>query len=241
MALSNLQEADVQKLQQYLERVLSVTLEVGPPEERKAGLLPVYLAKGYTYYLGSIQSQKVVFALPAEGTESTAQKLKKDAAAISNVFLFPVVFVFDSLESYKRTRLVQQRVPFIVPERQLYIPFLVISFTDTPGKIKLPLPERLRPASQCLLLYHLEMKRLDGINFQSIAKSITYSPMTVKRAAEELHAYGLANITGKREKFLSFNLEGRALWEKALPYLNSPVKISFYINELPAGVKLLRA
>lgn len=38
----------------------------------------------------------------------------------------PVVYVTTTLASYERKRLVQQKVPFIVPGNQLYLPELAI-------------------------------------------------------------------------------------------------------------------
>ncbi|HVU55922.1 MAG TPA: hypothetical protein VHD83_12750, partial [Puia sp.] len=135
----------------------------------------------------------------------------------------------------------QRRVAFIVPGKQLHMPFLVISLTDKEEKFRLPKQQKLRPASQVLLLYHLVKEPLDACNFQTIAEKIGYSAMTVKRGAEELEAYGLARKEGKNEKFIRFIAIGKMLWDMALPYLNSPVKIDYQIDQLPPDTILKKA
>ena len=227
---------------EYLERILGVPAHIeAAAETKKTRLLPVYIDRSYTLYKGSIQNQSLIFSFPNEPESIMPTRMKKDATAISNVVETPVVFVLERLEAHQRTRLIQQRVAFIVPGKQMHIPFLVISLTDKEEKYRLPKLEKLRPASQVLLLYHLGKQRLDNINFQTIAQLIGYSPMTVKRAVDELESYRLARKQGKKEKFIRFDAVGRDLWDKAFPYLESPVKTHYHINQLPQHVILKKA
>jgi DNA-binding MarR family transcriptional regulator len=235
-------EKEVKTVTEYLERVLGGPAQVNPAGGgNKAGLLPVYLDRSYRLHPGGIQGQPLIFAFPMEGIEITPARMKKDATAVAHVLGSPVVFVVERLASHQRTRLIQQRVAFIVPGKQLHIPFLVISLTDKEEKFRLPKQEKLRPASQVLLLYHLGKERLESFNYQTIAERIGYSAMTVKRAVEELEAYDLARKEGKNEKFIRFTAVGRDLWDKSLPYFSSPVKIAYHINTLPHDVSFKKA
>lgn len=227
---------------QYLDRVLGAHTQINAAaDSKKTSRLPVYLDRGYRFYDGSIQGQPLTFACPMEPDNLSPVRMKKDAAAISNILGYPVVFVMERLPSHQRTRLIQQKVAFIIPGRQLHIPNLLISLTDTEEKIRLPKAQKLRPASQVLLLYHLVKERLDTFNFQTIAEKIGYSAMTVKRAAEELQAYNLARREGKSEKFLRFPAFGRELWDMACPFLASPMRVSYFIKALPTDTVLKKA
>ncbi|MDO6435752.1 hypothetical protein Q4E93_34375 [Flavitalea sp. BT771] len=238
LEIENLQKSVLE----YLERTLGAAVQMNSAEQsKKARLLPVYLDRSYRFFYGTIQGQTLTFAFATEPDVLTPGRLKKDAAAVANVLGYPVVFVLERLEAHHRTRLIQQKIAFLVPGKQLHIPFLVISLTDPEEKFRLPKLEKLRPASQVLLLYHLGKERLDSDNYQTIAQKIGYSAMTVRRAAEELEAYQLARKEGKGEKFIRFAASGRELWDKALTYLASPVKISYAINQLPKDVMLKKA
>jgi hypothetical protein len=132
--------------------------------------------------------------------------------------------------------MVEQKVAFIVPGKQLYIPFLVMHFTEKAERKAPKKVDKFRPVTQLMFLYHLQVHPLEHLNFGEIAQDIKYSNMSVSRAAEELQEFGLANITGKRNKQLVFVEKGKQLWDLAMPYLQSPVKIDFYINDLPDGI-----
>jgi len=229
-------------VKEYLTRVLGMSLETELAEEHsRANLLPIYLDRSYQFYYARIHQQTLTLAFPLEADMVTPARMKKDSVAIANVLKFPVVFVMESLPSHQRTRLIQDKVAFIIPGKQLHIPFMLLSLTDKEEKYRAPKLEKLRPASQVLLLYHLTRERLDNYNYQTIAQRIGYSAMTVKRAVDELVHYRLAYKQGNYEKFIRFVAQQKELWEQALQYLSSPVKFSDHISELPDSIRLKKA
>lgn len=54
---------------------------------------------------------------------------------------------------------------------------------------------------------------------------LQYKYVTVSRAVKQLEALDLitTELNDNREKVCHFELSGRELWEKSLPYLKSPV------------------
>ena len=230
----------IQSLKKYIAHTLGEELELEKLLEKSLDRLPLYLIKGYTLYKGSIQNKQMIFAYIQDKSNHTPQRLKKDVEVLSNTLKLPIVYVFPALESYNRLRLVEKKIPFVVPQKQLYIPFLIISFTEIKEK-KNRSREWLSPASQCILLYHLEIENLDGINFNSIGRTIGYSSMSITRAAEELENFELVKIEGqRRERFLKFREAKNELWNASLQYLTSPVKASMFLRKLPTGLQLLK-
>lgn len=57
--------------------------------------------------------------------------------------------------------------------------------------------------------------------------------MSITRVAKDLQSFQLVEVTGTKERFLSFLLDGRALWDKALPFLRSPVRQVGFISKEP--------
>jgi len=230
----------IQSVKTYIAHTLGEELELEKIPENSLNKLPIYLIKGYTLYKGSIQNKQMIFAYLQDKSNHTPQRLKKDAEALSNTLKLPIVYVFTALESYNRLRLVEKKIPFVVPQKQLYIPFLIISFTEIKEK-KNKSHEWLSPVSQCILLYHLEVENLESINFNSIGSIIGYSSMSITRAAEELENFELVKVEGqKRERFLKFGEAKNELWNASLQYLTSPVKVSMFLRKLPAGLQPLK-
>lgn len=101
--------------------------------------------------------------------------------------------------------------------------------------------EKLSPAAQCLLLFHLQVENLDEMQLKIIAKKIRYSAMTVSRAAKELMQFSLCNIIGTKDKALYFVLTKKELWNKAVAVAINPVRLKIFVNQLPSSVQVLYA
>ncbi len=105
----------------------------------------------------------------------------------------------------------------------------------------------LTPAAQCVLLTHLQREPLDGCPLSEIAAKVGYSPIMLTKVKTELEAARLCEaIREGRSHRLRFTLSGRALWEKALPLLSSPVRSRHWMEAstltvpaLPAGLTAL--
>jgi len=93
--------------------------------------------------------------------------------------------------------------------------------------------------AQLVVLAHLERQRMDAMSLADAANLLGYSPMMLTKAKDELVAAGLCTAglcTVRREGRslrIAFEVEGRALWEKASPRLSSPV-VRTHLVCLPA-------
>lgn len=218
-------------LKAYLLETFGVT-ERPQSENETAKKLPLYLKGNYDFYSGHLAGQKVIWAEVKNQESATPDQLKKQSEVLQE-FLghVPVVFVFETLDTWQRKRLIEKKVGFAEPFKQLYIPQLFIQIRESGRKEILftPVSKILKPPAQYLLLYHLQVEILEEKPFQEIARLMNYSPMTVSRSVRELSALGLLTIDGKsKEKTIRFNERGRALWEKALLNLSSPVRETWY-------------
>jgi len=228
---------DTSNIRDYLQQVIGIEVEVRATGNTELANMPLFLRNAYEYQRVSILDKDVVFAIVRVTDTPSPDQLKKQEEQLERMFAANIVFVFEWLEAYQRKRLVQKRLPFMVPGKQLYIPFLFIDLNEMLGKPKKQY-ERLRPASQCLLLYHLQVEQLEGLRFQDIALRLRYSSMTISRAAKELEAFGLVEIAGSREKNLKFNKTRKGLWQQSKELFLSPVKERVYVSQLPGEVDL---
>ena len=203
-------------------------------------MLPLFLRGGYTYYRVGLLNKELVFAILNSTDLPTPDQLKKQESQLQQVFGTYVVFVFEQLEAYQRKRLVRKQIPFLVPGKQLYMPFFFIDLQERFGKA-VQAVSKLRPSAQCLLLYHLEVAPLEGISFKEIARTLQYTNMTISRAAKELATVGLAEVKGAREKYLNLQGDHRTLWQVSRHLMQSPVKERFFVSRLPDLVPVYKA
>ncbi|MBX3254555.1 MAG: hypothetical protein KF862_10480 [Chitinophagaceae bacterium] len=217
----------------YLEESFGVS-EPFHSEQEMTKQLPLYLRGSYNFFSSYLNGQKVLWAELKNPDQATPEQLKKQSHVLQEVAgKLPIIYVFENLEPWQRKRLIEKKVGFAEPFRQLYVPSLFIQLRDGHGPektISLPV-HQLKPPAQLLLLYHLQVKTLEGLPLQEIAKMLNYSGMTITRAIRELNTISLLRVEGKKEKSIFFNSQRKDLWEKALPYLASPTREIWYQDQ----------
>ncbi len=135
------------------------------------------------------------------------------------------------LSVYVDKRLIEKQIAFVIPGKQLFIPQLMVNLKEFRYDDNQNRREIIPPAAQCLLLYHILKEKLEQLNFKQIAAKLNYTPMTITRAANQLKEINLCLMDGAKDKRLTFAGDRKILWEKALPYLQNPVKRKIYIEE----------
>lgn len=203
--------------------------------------LPIYLSKAFYFYAAEIEEKKIVLAELLSVKNFTPNQLRKQQQQLEDLSSLPIVFLINHIEAFQRKRLVEKKIPFIVPGKQLYIPHLLINLNEVKRGKPAGHREKLSPATQCLLLFHLQVENLDEMQLKIIAKKTGYSTMTVSRAAKELMQFALCNIIGTKEKALDFVLTKKELWNKAVAVAINPVRLKVFVNQLPPSVQLLYA
>jgi|SRR5579863_5918651 len=219
----------------YLEEHFGIPAASVPVKKDELKKLPLYLRSGFNLFQGKLADRNVIWAETDTHLEFTPDKLFRQGQDLKKYFRLPVIFIFDKLDSWNRKRLIEKRVSFLQPHKQLYAPDLLIELSDVPGIDNVDnFNEFLSFPAQCLLLYHLQMENLENRPFQNIANTLGYSKMTVSRAVRELVHYSLAEITEGKEKGIVFEFNKRSLWKKALPFLRSPVMDVWFSNVIHA-------
>jgi DNA-binding MarR family transcriptional regulator len=151
------------------------------------------------------------------------------------------VLIFDELPAYLASRLRSQNIPFMVPFQQLYWPYIGLILSDDDTATAVQLIDKLTPASQLAVIAALVGKIPSSTKVTELAGALEISKMSASRIANELAAAGIShdNRTG-RERIIALPDDNLDLWERALPYLSSPVRQSFYVilDDLPIDHRL---
>ncbi len=135
-----------------------------------------------------------------------------------------IIYVRGQVAAYQRKRLIEQKVPFVVPGNQLYLPMLGIDLREHFRRMR-QTPPTLSPATQVVVLHALLRGDDRARTPAALAKQLGYTKMTMTRAFNELEAADLADAGVRgRQRCLMFKDRRQDLWQKALPLLRSPVK-----------------
>lgn len=186
----------------------------------------------YNYYSGRFKDVDFIAAVSKYAEHESPMRLSKRRMTLERAFQKTVVFVFDNLLFYERERLIQRDVYFIVSGKYAFLPFLLINALepDTPYRST----SSLLPPAQFLLLWHLQKGSLNGKSMNEIVSMTRMSQPSVSRALMQLESCSLVHLekNPNRTKTVMFSDLGKALWDKAVSHLISPIIQTWYCNKL---------
>lgn len=185
-------------------------------------MLPLFLRKGRRFSVLSFED-KTCLLVSINDDSFNLLTFQKHAKRIEENAPGPVVLCFEQLTSYQRKVLIENRMPFIVPNNQVYLPFLGTFFKER-MKSSNKHVEQLSAMSQQLLLYLMVHHDKQSSNKVSLSKKLNVSAMSITRAAKELAAIDLIfQEKDGRNDFISISDIPGQLYEKAKPFLINPV------------------
>jgi len=205
----------------YIKEVFGLDLNITEIPKVQINALPFYIANEYNFWKGNLMDRNIVFAKRNTTEHFTPVQYKKQLELLERQFNNPVVFILPDIEAYKRNRLVQKRINFIIANKQVFIPGLFIDLKEY--ALKAQKQEYLKPVAQCLILYHLQKEPLNHFTYKQLANVLQYPYLTITRAVENIQALNLCTIEGAKEKTICFETGNAELWEKAQAFMKNPV------------------
>jgi DNA-binding transcriptional ArsR family regulator len=232
----------------YINETLGINTIENPISNKFLGNLPMYITQAYKLYDVVLFDKNIVLAEQINENDFSVLQTDKHLQLIRNAVDKTVILVLENLQSYNRKRLIEKGINFIVPEKQLFLPELLINLSENYAQPKTKLKSKsLMPSSQFLFLYHIIHRdnnwKIEEHSFKEIARKLDYTPMAVSYAVDDLKNHDLIEVTGEKEKYIKFNLKRSELWYVAQEQnlLESPVLKTVYVDELPHNVFMLKA
>lgn len=228
----------IEKTEAYLHTVLGIRCVMDADGGRMVKL-PYYLRAGNGFAECVIEEHQCVFMIPEEQSDGTT--LAKRAGEIGEMTGRQVILLLENIDAVRRRVLIANRTSFIVPGKQVYLPYLgalltergMANTTET-GK------QTLTPAAQVLLLWHLQRESFERRNISEIAKQFPYSVKTVSGAAKELEQAGICEIEGDNSGKYLHLIRKEEIWSKVYEKLTSPIQEVVYCNAIdmiPEGLR----
>ncbi len=196
-------------------------------EETKYSL-PLYLQDGKRFFRVSVSGKMFIVVFAGTQERFNIQTLKKQLASYQNAIKAEIVYGFDKISSFQRKSMIENEIPFVSRNGQMYLPFLGTLFEKcTMGEDIIK--EHFTSVSQLLFLLFLYEK--DNYTKLEAAKRLQVLPMSISRASKQLLEKGL--ITEKKqgtEIVMTVSTKDRRdLYEKAGKYLINPIQSVLYL------------
>lgn len=212
-------------IKEYLTEVLSVReVEIRP----YAGVesLPYFLRDAYDARELSLRGTRLVMAIQRAGEKLSLANVRTQLQKMGTITGLPVVYVAPTMASYERKRLIEHRVPFLVPGNQLYLPDLGLDLREHFRKPHIADEEALSPSTQAIVIATLLRRPWhDECGATELTGLLGYTAMTWSRATREIAVTGIADIQASgRSRQLKFTHGPRETWERIRPRFRSPIK-----------------
>ena len=214
------------------KRYLKETLDIDarPKQWLGTGSLPIFLRNMYTFFEVRILGMPCLVMATKDKTEQTPATIQKHMLQVRKKWHDEVIYVQQKVTAYNRKRLIQHKIPFVVPLNQMYLPFLGIDLREHFKNIR-ETEASFSPSTQVVVLYYLSQNGQLRLTPKTLADELGYSIMTMTRALDELDGAGLGTIAMEgRERVLRFNQSKKQVWETALERLRRPVKRKLWVK-----------
>lgn len=227
-----------------LKQLLGVSsLSIRPVPD---GRLPMLLSSLYSVQNVCAGDRDFVLLADKGGEPLSVKTVAKHCAWARDLLGKEVVFAADDLAAYKRNRLRRTGVPFHVPGRETFLPFLGVASRAVGRATRPRRPDAppLGAAAAHLVVAGLSGCFPDGLDLDAAQRLLGRSHVTALAAFDELERFGLALRTARPSghgKILSWLQPPRERWAKAEPALPGPVRAIVGLDALPRGPSFVPA
>lgn len=212
----------------YLKNTLDINVQ--PKKWNGAAKLPFFLRNIYTFFKVFIFETPCLVMVAKDETGQTPVTIRKHLLLVKKKWTHEVIYVQRKVTAYNRKRMIEHKLPFVIPGNQMYLPFLGIELREYFKKIR-NTDRRWSPSTQTVVLLVLLHDGELRFTPKELAYSLGYTAMTMTRALDELEEAGLGKIAMEgRERVLRFDQNKKKLWENSLETLRSPVKKRLWVK-----------
>ncbi|SMP38750.1 MarR family transcriptional regulator [Anoxynatronum buryatiense] len=217
----------------YLKENIDEDLTVEP--WHKKNRFPLFLRNSYHFYdMKILETQCILMEVIHE--MPNIDQLQKHIKQIKNLTDCHVVLLYKTLSRYRRKTLIERRIPFVIEDGQMYLPFLGLDLKKAQEQAEQELKRFTAPAQVAYLyfLYHKD----DVVNMTKFAEKMGFNHMTASRALNDLYhanlvTYEVGGKTGRSKEYK--RIPDPDYFVIGRKYLSTPVRRTIYTRTRPVG------
>lgn len=228
----------MEKLKEYIYELLGQEIELNKLPEDILNKLPFLFRNNYEFYTTKLYNHELIFLILNKEDTFNAQQLRKQLEIIQNTLNKPVVVITEDITAVNRKRLIDQKISFIAPGKQMFLTKLLIDIQSFNQDRVFKEKFKLLPSAQVFVLYHI-LHREDDLNqytFKELAEKFQYTQMGITKAVNNLKDLDLIEVIGTKEKSIVFEKDIPKLWKQAEDLFVNPVFKTVYTDKKPENL-----
>jgi hypothetical protein len=213
-------------LKEFIEKTLHQKIELERYD--KLGKLPLVLRANFELYDMEINGQHCILARPKE--DIGLVEIRKQQKRLETLTGMYCVIYISKLNQYSKDKMLEEGIPFILENRQVYMPFLGMLLRPNETRV-------LKPCSgvsfltQKLLLLSL-YDGWENVTVTMAAEHLRVSKMSVTRCLDEIEGLEIPVLQKKgRIRYISNKGDKKKQWESIRAFMRKPVIQEFYLAE----------
>lgn len=198
-----------------------------PKEEEKKAFVDARAT--FSFYKAEVNNESFVALEARNGRKLRPLQMLHYSSKLEQAYGLPIVFLFDYLKTTERDRLIDRGVYFVVSGKYAFLPYLIFN-RKTGDRL---LADRFSPMQQRLLLCHLQKESFTEKTISEISSMTGSTYVSTAKAIALFEEIGLCTIKMQgKTKIIMFPEDKRQTWEKSKAKMISPIKESFYTDEM---------
>ncbi len=218
-------------LKRYLRENFDDEVKIRKWENQRK--LPLIFHQKYNFYKTELLDKDFLL-IEVSGDSSNIDELKKHMKILAKYTNENSAFLFKNTSQYKRKLLLKERIPFIIENGQMFLPFLGLDLNKM-TKTRLKTVEKFSPVTQLIYLFFLYNKNLEKSSTE-LAKIFDFSQMHLLRALNDLYDLDLIHykIGGKTNRSKIYRRIGDPdYYLKGREFLRNPINRIAHVDKVP--------
>ncbi|HJD27150.1 MAG TPA: helix-turn-helix domain-containing protein [Candidatus Blautia intestinipullorum] len=220
-------------MKDFIEKTLHQKVEIIPYKEIKK--FPLVLRTNYQFYRMKIMDQICILAKPEENFGMAA--LRRQQRQIEHLAGVYCVLYLNNMNYYSRDKMLEEGIPFVWENHQVYIPFLGLLLKQNEARVIKP----------CLKISFLTQKFLlialyeewDDLTVTVVAEQIKVSKMSVTRVFDEIESLGIPVLAkrGRSRRYIKIGSK-KEIWGTIRPFLRTPLVREYYLERNLSNISI---
>ena len=182
------------------------------------------------YYFFDIETNGMHWVAIKPKSDAGLVTLRKDRAKVQAAAGLNCAIFMDSTTCYIKEKLIEEGIPFVLSDKQVYLPFIGFLLTSS-GERDITPVQLISYLTQKLILTAI-YEKWDKVTVSEAAVRLGVTKTSVTRCFDEIEYLGIDILDAKgKSRAITVSEDRKQLWEKLQSVLRNPVIARYELRE----------
>ncbi len=193
--------------------------------------MPLYIKAAYELWNTEIAGFGVLF-LKIKDSQVDMRIHQNAVKKIEELYPCRAVLVFEKLDGRNVNSLIKKHIPFIIENKQIYMPFALVQMQTQHIKINQKIYNELTADADIILIGYLDNKISNAMMIKEISEITNRDIRSVSNALDILESFNFVNIEKIGRSKQVYFIPKLEAYERLKENSKSPVKYTFYTHDI---------